>query len=106
MKLTKLFKDFFESEKTGGLLLIFCTALSLILANSDLQSDYLNLWKHIIGTGFLGGIGFTMSIFILFLPSMMQVLSIIPRSLFYLHHWRREQLDLYGCIFRLKISCS
>ncbi len=40
MKLTKLFKDFFESEKAGGLILIICTLLSLIIANSNIGSNY------------------------------------------------------------------
>ena len=37
MKLTKLFREFFDSEKAGGLILIIATALSLILANSQWQ---------------------------------------------------------------------
>jgi len=40
MKATKLFNEFFESEKAGGLVLIACTILSLALANSNLGSDY------------------------------------------------------------------
>ena len=44
MKLTKSFTDFFESEKSGGIILIFCTLLSLLLANSFLQTDYLYFW--------------------------------------------------------------
>lgn len=43
MKLTKVFTEFFESEKTGGILLIGCTALSLLLANSFLQDPYLQV---------------------------------------------------------------
>ncbi len=44
MRLTLLFKEFFESEKGAGVLLILCTVLSLSLANSPLQESYLNLW--------------------------------------------------------------
>lgn len=44
MKLTNLFKDFFNSEKVGGLILIFVTVLSLILANSAWQTAYINFW--------------------------------------------------------------
>ncbi len=44
MKLTKLFNDFFESEKAGGILLMTCTVLSLWLANSFLQDSYLQIW--------------------------------------------------------------
>jgi NhaA family Na+:H+ antiporter len=43
MRLTKLFNDFFESEK-GGVLLILCTIISLLLANSSLSESYLNFW--------------------------------------------------------------
>src|SRR5690349_13956553 len=45
MKLTKLFIDFFNSEKAGGLILIFCTAVSLIISNTSLQTDYLHFWN-------------------------------------------------------------
>ncbi|MBC7845101.1 MAG: Na+/H+ antiporter NhaA [Flavobacterium sp.] len=41
---TKLFKDFFESEKSGGLILIGCTVISLALANSVFSSGYLHFW--------------------------------------------------------------
>lgn len=40
MKATKLFKDFFNSEKAGGLVLIACTILSLLLANSNFGTSY------------------------------------------------------------------
>lgn len=45
MKLTKLYKEFFNSEKAGGLILILATAISLILANSSLKVPYSNLWN-------------------------------------------------------------
>lgn len=45
MKLTKTFKAFFENEKSGGLLLLFVTILSLTLANSSFQTDYITLWE-------------------------------------------------------------
>jgi Na+:H+ antiporter, NhaA family len=40
MKLTKLFIEFFNSEKAGGLVLIACTFLSLALANSGFGTSY------------------------------------------------------------------
>lgn len=46
MRITKLFNDFFNSEKTGGLLLIACTVISMLLANSSWQADYLRLWEY------------------------------------------------------------
>ena len=45
MKLTKLFKAFFDSEKAGGLILVGCTAVSLVCANSYLQVDYMAFWE-------------------------------------------------------------
>ena len=44
MKITVLFKEFFESEKTSGFILIFCTALSLLLSNSSFSEQYLHFW--------------------------------------------------------------
>ena len=49
MKLTVLFKDFFASEKAGGLVLIACTAVSLILANSGMAEGYQHFWHINIG---------------------------------------------------------
>lgn len=45
MKQTKLFKEFFNSEKAGGLVLIFCTAISLLIANSAFGEGYLDFWQ-------------------------------------------------------------
>jgi Na+:H+ antiporter, NhaA family len=45
MILTKLYKEFFNSEKTGGLILVSMTILSLILANSHWQTGYVNFWN-------------------------------------------------------------
>ncbi len=49
MKITRLFKDFFESEKAGGLILIACTLISLGLANSYLGENYQHFWHAEIG---------------------------------------------------------
>lgn len=45
----KIFVDFFESEKSGGLTLIFFTIISLILANSAFQETYLGFWENKFG---------------------------------------------------------
>lgn len=50
MTLTKLFNDFFESEKAGGLILVFVTAVSLLLANSSFGARYINVWEYNIGS--------------------------------------------------------
>ena len=47
---TDLFKDFFENEKSSGLILIACTLVSLILANSIFGAQYLHTWHTKIGT--------------------------------------------------------
>ena len=39
-KLSALYQEFFNSEKTGGLVLLAATILSLILANSSLKDSY------------------------------------------------------------------
>ncbi|MES2519803.1 MAG: Na+/H+ antiporter NhaA [Bacteroidota bacterium] len=44
MAITKLFKDFSESEKSGGLTLIACTIISMVLANSVLGINYTHFW--------------------------------------------------------------
>ena len=49
MKITNLFKDFFESEKAGGFILIACTLLSLFLANSIWSENYLHIWHYHLG---------------------------------------------------------
>ncbi len=45
MKATKLFKDFFDSEKAGGLVLIACTIVSLALTNSNFGTNYHNFFQ-------------------------------------------------------------
>ncbi|HZK97148.1 MAG TPA: Na+/H+ antiporter NhaA [Prolixibacteraceae bacterium] len=49
MRLTKLYNAFFNSEKAGGLILVFVTILSLALANSNWQTQYINLWHFDLG---------------------------------------------------------
>ncbi len=47
--LSNTFIDFFESEKSSGILLIICTGVSLLLVNSAVGADYLSIWQ--IGVG-------------------------------------------------------
>ncbi|RZJ65447.1 MAG: Na+/H+ antiporter NhaA [Flavobacterium sp.] len=44
MRVTKVFHNFFESEKSGGIILIIATIVSLVMANSALQSHYEAFW--------------------------------------------------------------
>ena len=45
MIVSKLFNQFFHSQTSGGILLIFCTALSLLLANSPFSESYDSIWQ-------------------------------------------------------------
>ncbi len=45
MKATNLFKAFINSEKTGGLTLISCTVVSLLLANTGFGEGYYDFWQ-------------------------------------------------------------
>jgi len=48
MTISKLYNDFFESEKSGGFTLIFCTLLSLLLANF-IGENYISFWHIQLG---------------------------------------------------------
>ncbi|WP_121355323.1 Na+/H+ antiporter NhaA [Flavisolibacter nicotianae] len=54
MEWTKLFRGFFDSERIGGLLLLFCTILSLILANSGWGEPYTHFWHQKADLSFAG----------------------------------------------------
>ncbi len=47
--LSDSFNRFFDSEKSGGYLLIGCTVISLVIANSPAGPDYLRFWRSEIG---------------------------------------------------------
>lgn len=49
-RLSASFKEFFQSEKAGGLLIIAATLVSLLLANSPVGEDYQHFW-HIYVAG-------------------------------------------------------
>ena len=53
-RLSQVFKDFFNSEKAGGFILIFCTILSLLIANSKLGDGYLHFWHSSLNLSFPG----------------------------------------------------
>lgn len=44
-KLTKTFKNFFNDQKSSGIILIVCTIISLIVTNSPVGTNYLNFWQ-------------------------------------------------------------
>lgn len=62
MKATQLFTSFFESEKAGGIILLCCTLVSIGIANSYFQENYLAIWhctisgqplEHLINDGLM-----------------------------------------------------
>jgi NhaA family Na+:H+ antiporter len=50
LKLTRYFNVFFENEKAAGLVLFGVTIVSLVLANSPLQHDYITFWQMPLGS--------------------------------------------------------
>jgi len=49
VKLTRLFTEFFNSEKAGGLLLVICTIVSLLVVNLLPGSGYQEMWTLKVG---------------------------------------------------------
>ena len=47
--LSSTFEQFFNSEKSSGIFLIGCTAISLLLANSPLAEEYAGVWRMVVG---------------------------------------------------------
>ena len=54
MKWTKLFRGFFESEKIGGVLLLLCTIVSLVIANTGFGEAYTHFWHSKLDLSFAG----------------------------------------------------
>ncbi len=51
--LSNTFQEFFDSEKSSGILLIICTVISLLITNSSSGAGYLSLWQtHAGGLSF------------------------------------------------------
>lgn len=42
---TRLFREFFNSEKSGGLILIVCAVISLVVSNLDFGESYRHFWQ-------------------------------------------------------------
>src|SRR5881409_613690 len=51
-KFTDLFKRFFNSEKVAGLFLLFCTIISLTIANSSVGESYMHFMHQTIDISF------------------------------------------------------
>ena len=52
MKISRLLKEFLESEKAGGIILLVCTAVSLFIANSQWGHSYIGFWHKDIDLSF------------------------------------------------------
>ena len=48
-RLSKTFRNFFDSEKSSGVLLIICTVVSLVITNSIFGANYLSFWHAYVG---------------------------------------------------------
>ena len=53
MKVSRIFNDFFHSEKAGGIILIICTLISLIISNTSLGANYIHFWHTQFGVNSL-----------------------------------------------------
>jgi len=60
-KISNMFKEFLENKKAGGFLLILCTAVSMIVANSGFGDGYIHFWHSVIGFN-LGSIDLNYSV--------------------------------------------
>lgn len=47
-KLSKTFSEFFQDKKSGGIVLIICTVISLLMTNSNLGENYLKIWHFYV----------------------------------------------------------
>lgn len=45
LRLTTLFKEFFQSQQAAGILLVLSTVISLFLANGRVGADYIHFWE-------------------------------------------------------------
>ncbi len=50
--ITKAFNDFVKNQRSVGILLILCTAISLFLANSMFSDAYTHFWHYVLSFGF------------------------------------------------------
>jgi len=60
-KLTKLFTEFFESERSSGVVLILCTLIAIVVANSSFGKSYVDFWHTKLGLE-TGGIALNLSL--------------------------------------------
>ena len=49
LRLTALFKEFFQSQQSAGILLVLATVASLLIANSSAGPSYIAFWSQKVG---------------------------------------------------------
>jgi NhaA family Na+:H+ antiporter len=49
INLSKLFNEFYKSEKASGIILILCTVGAMLVANSPIGGKFLNFWQLQVG---------------------------------------------------------
>ncbi|MEP7374025.1 MAG: Na+/H+ antiporter NhaA [Chitinophagaceae bacterium] len=52
MKITRIMKEFLDSEKVGGVILLLCTIISLIIANTTTGQNYIDFWHSKVDLSF------------------------------------------------------
>jgi Na+:H+ antiporter, NhaA family len=48
-RLTRLFIEFFDNEQASGIVLIACTLISILIANSWVGKSFIDFWHHDVG---------------------------------------------------------
>ena len=49
LKLSNTFNQFFDSEKSSGILLVIFTIIAIVITNSPFSQDYLEMWQTMLG---------------------------------------------------------
>ncbi len=52
MLTTRLFEEFFDSEKAGGIILLICTIIALVIANGSWGESFIHFWHSYIDLSF------------------------------------------------------
>jgi NhaA family Na+:H+ antiporter len=87
-KLTKLFVEFFESEKASGIILIICTVTSIAIANSYFGKSYLDFWHTIVGFEIAETIALKYSLGHWINDGLMAIFFLLIGLADYCRHWR------------------
>ena len=89
-RLSKLFEEFFQSERGSGIILVFCTAASIAIANSALGESYLAFWHTKIGFEIEDILSLKYSVQHWINDGLMAVFFLLVG---FLYCWRRGALD-------------